>query len=227
MSDDEVLDEAGVMAWLDAHPDALARNPELLARLELRHETNAGSSLIEHQVAVLRDQVTAQRDKLRRYHEAAELNEALFRRLHDLYVAMIEADSTSDLVALVSGRLRDDFDCQEVLVGHFGSGPSDASLASLAAVRSSFEAIIAGGEPVCGRLSTSRLEALFPAEANASIRSAALVPWGIPVAGMLVLGSHDERKFYPGMGTLFLEFLGKMLGQRLEALAVSSEAHPG
>ncbi|MEM9304135.1 MAG: DUF484 family protein [Pseudomonadota bacterium] len=214
----EAIDEANVIEWLRENPGALQRHPDVLAELELRHEAGAGTSLIEHQVAVLRDQIAGLKDKLRDYHESAEANEVLFRRVHDLYLDMLRVGTGEELVALVTRRLTADFGCDAASIGQLAPGATVAGVRGLAAAGPLFDEVVKAGSPICGRLATQRLEAVFAPDDVAEIRSAAVIPWGVPTAGLLVLGSRDERKFYPGMGTLFLELLGQMLGQRLAAL---------
>ena len=60
-----------------------------------------------------------------------------------------------------------------------------------------------------------KLELLFGEQAK-QIQSAALAPLDDQAElGLLALGSKHEEKFHPGMGTLFLDLLGQMLGQAM------------
>ena len=48
------------------------------------------------------------------------------------------------------------------------------------------------------------------------MQSTALVPLGKQGAdGMLAIGSSDPARFYPGMGTLFLDLLAEVISTRL------------
>jgi uncharacterized protein YigA (DUF484 family) len=67
------------------------------------------------------------------------------------------------------------------------------------------------GETVCGRLSQTKLEFLFGSRAR-WVQSTALLPLGKKgTHGLMAIGSSDPARFYPGMGTLFLELLADVI----------------
>ena len=76
---------------------------------------------------------------------------------------------------------------------------------------------LAGGlsKPYCGLASGSPVLEWF-ADAASHIRSMALLPLGQgnETFGLLVLGSEEEHRFYPEMGTLYLD--------RIAALAAAA-----
>jgi uncharacterized protein YigA (DUF484 family) len=50
------------------------------------------------------------------------------------------------------------------------------------------------------------------------VQSTALVPLGDKGSdGMMAIGSSDPSRFYPGMGTLFLDLLADVISTRLSA----------
>ena len=212
---DEVISEAEVVDYLRDHPDLLVAHPELLEVLEVPHAVDGTASLIEHQVAVLRDKSRRLNDKLRAYHDAAAENEALLRRVHDLYLEMIGADSVDALLAQVRGSLRKRFGCDFAAVAVFGPAPTAGVVGLDDEAAQVFARFRENGGSVCGRIGADRLAALFDDESAAAIESAALVPMGIEPFGLLALASRDADKFYPGMGTLFIDLLGQMLGESL------------
>jgi len=68
---------------------------------------------------------------------------------------------------------------------------------------------------VCGRLSESKLDFLFGSKAR-WVQSTALIPLGENGAdGMMAIGSSDQARFYPGMGTLFLDLLANVISATL------------
>jgi uncharacterized protein YigA (DUF484 family) len=74
-----------------------------------------------------------------------------------------------------------------------------------------FRPILDKDSTVCGRLSESKLEFLFGIKAR-WVQSTALVPLGDKGSeGMLAIGSSDPARFYPGMGTLFLDLLSDVI----------------
>ena len=75
------------------------------------------------------------------------------------------------------------------------------------------------GQSICGRLSHNKRDQLFGSRAQ-WVQSMVLVPIGND--GMLAIGSSDPARFYPGMGTLFLDLLADVVTSRL-ALEVPEE----
>lgn len=207
LTDQQVLD------YLGANEDFLERNPGALELIKLPSNAKA-ESLIDYQVSVLRDRNRELKRKLERYHEIAATNEALLARIHSFHLSLLEAAGPVALLDAVERRLRDEFDCDEVALALAGGRvlPEHRLIVSLEGARAEFRR---QREPLCGRLKRARLEALFGDRAKA-VRSAAVVPLSHDGAlGILALGSADEHKFHPGMGTLFLSLLGQMLGQCL------------
>src|SRR5262245_47857849 len=78
------LDEAQVVAFLKANPDFLARHPELLDLIELRHASGGAVSLIERQVEILRGKSTRLEDRLKTLLDAARDNEMRAANVHKL-----------------------------------------------------------------------------------------------------------------------------------------------
>ena len=66
---------------------------------------------------------------------------------------------------------------------------------------------LANGEPICGRLNAEKIQVLFGGESEYT-QSIALIPVG--GVGLIAIGSADSHRFYPGMGTLFLRWIGEL-----------------
>ena len=80
-----------------------------------------------------------------------------------------------------------------------------------------FRPMLEKSEIVCGRLNEEKLDFLFGSKAR-WVRSTALVPLGEKGAlGMMAIGSSDENRFYPGMGTLFLDLLADVIAANLSS----------
>jgi len=75
-----------------------------------------------------------------------------------------------------------------------------------------FQEHLEKGVSVCGRLNRNKRDYLFGSRAQ-WVQSTALVPMGTD--GMLAIGSSDPARFYPGMGTLFLDLLAQVVTSRL------------
>ncbi len=75
-----------------------------------------------------------------------------------------------------------------------------------------FQSHLDKGETVCGRLNRNKLDFLFGQRAQ-WVQSTALIPLGDD--GLMAVGSSDPARFYPGMGTLFLDLLATVVTSRL------------
>lgn len=217
LSSDEPQQEASweeaVSRYLEAHPDYFQRHPDLLARLQLRHETSGRAiSLIEYQVERLRHDNRALARELNELVEIARGNDALTARLHRFALAMIEARGLDEVIDGTYEMLRQDFRVEAValrlrLAGARGEfvGEDDWRLHDLLQR-------LADGKTVAGaRLEESLMRYLFGDQA-ADIRSCALVPlrWRGPL-GVLALGSLEAQRFTAGLGTVYLGRLGELL----------------
>ena len=75
-----------------------------------------------------------------------------------------------------------------------------------------FQDTLEKGHSVCGRLNRDKRDYLFATRAQ-WVQSMVLVPMGKD--GMMAIGSSDPARFYPGMGTLFLDLLADVVTSRL------------
>lgn len=211
---DDGLTEAAVEAYLRAHPDFFERHLSLLDVLKLPHPVGGAVSLVERQVGVLREKNRQLERKLLDLVQVARDNEHLSSRLHHLALGLMDADGLDAVLATVQEQLRGEFKADHAvirLLGEAGQGPHfiAASSAELAA----FEDLFRNRRPVCGRLTGAQRGFLFGEQAGA-VASAVMVPLlGTEPLGILALGSHEASRFHPGMGTLFLGYLGELISK--------------
>ncbi len=223
---DELSWEAAVVRYLEEHPEFFEQHPDMLARLQLSHETRGGTvSLIERQVQVLRAREVSLDRQLRELVNNARDNDVIGNRLHRFALAMVEATLADEALDAAGELLRQEFKLDGVSVRRYASGAfagtrpewiaaGDPTLADLLRQFS-------GGKPLCGsKLDDARLAFLFADQAGA-IRSTALLPLGDKrPRGVLALGSADAQRFHAGMGTVYLTRLGDLLDRTLERFAV-------
>ncbi len=216
------LTEAQVAAWLLEHPDIFVRHPWLLEHLTVPHQCGEAVSLIERQVALLRQ---TNRDLCRQIENLvhiARTNDVLLTNMHRLTLALLEASHFDEAVSLVEETLKERFRIEwvtlRVLPGCGLSSVGGLCLSEGAAA--SFRRLFASGDAYVGAPQKRYRAVLFPREA--AIRSWALIPIGHHrLIGVLALGSSDEARFWPGLGKVFLQRLGEVIGARLESLVES------
>lgn len=220
--------EAALAAYLSAHPDFLVRHPEVLERLHIPHGGSGVVSLVERQVAVLREQLTNERGRLNHLVARARDYEAFASRLHDLTVKLVLARDLREAQAVLQATLREEFNAEAVTLKLFPVDPGrhvnertgerigDHTRDPL--VRA-FVEFVDRDRCLCGPLPPAQANALFGAGAVA-VQSAVLIPLkGHEQTGVLAIGSNDPKRFTPDMGTDLLARLGAITSAKLTALA--------
>lgn len=204
--------EAEVIAFLRAHPAFLDRHPELLSQLSIPHASGDSVSLLERQVAVLREDNLRLRQQFETLVALARHNEKLNARIHALALRLMNAAGPQAIFTLLDGSLREDFAAERVASLVFaepafvegGDVPQFAGRAAPA--RAPFASVIATGASVCGPLPEAQHVALFGTQAVPG--SAVLMPLiGAGWDGVLAIASDDERRYQADMGTELLTYL--------------------
>jgi hypothetical protein len=212
--------EAAVTAYLEQHPEYFRRHPDLLASLRLPHESGGAVSLVEYQMAVLRDQNLHLRRRLESLLATARDNERLSERLHRLTLELLGARTLDQACEGLYGALQRELGAEAVSVRLAWPEPGhEAHLAELvpagAPLRGVLEEMLAARGPLCGPLDGEAAELVF-GERRARVRSAVVLPFGeVERFGLLALGSGDPQRYQPGMGTLFLRQLAEVTGRVL------------
>lgn len=219
MTDSTPLDAEAVAKFLLDHPDFLTRHPEVLDQLQLPHESGEAVSLIERQVEQLRARNAKLNGQLNQLIKTASDNEVLMTRLHDLTLELMTIGDIARFFDRLAEVLQEEFEADVLNISLFDRelqasdrtplfkvDPDDAELQAL-------KPQLDKGESSCGRLNRNKLDVLFRSRAQ-WVQSTALVP--IADKGFLAIGSSDPARFYPGMGTLFLDLLASVIFTRLE-----------
>jgi len=214
--------EGVVAAYLKAHPQFFVEHPAVLAEIAVPHVTGEAVSLVERQVAALREQYRRLENKYRELLTIAAENDDLRRRLHLLTIKLLGSDDIKATIATLYQALMENFRADFVVLKVFAA-PRPVNGESLpeflgreAAERNVFAALIAGMHPLCGGLEPSQRDALFGA-AWGENGSAVLLPlarrrW----SGVLGVGSFDPRRYDSGMGVDFLAQLAEVVSQIID-----------
>jgi len=236
----EAINEKQVVNYLMANPDFFASNIRLLTDLNLPHGPGGTISLIERQVAVLREQNRATRKQLHELIQIANDNDTLINHLYEFTLALMDADRSSEICSLLEETLKKDFKADAAILCLFMT-QDDLSVCACHSVfmnvmlleqaddhLSLFKKALGTGEPVCGKLTEEQLDYLFPGKGN-GINSAAQIPLDATAPdgkkitlGVLAIGSCDAARFQSGMGTVFLKQLGTLVGRKLRPYMAAS-----
>ncbi len=213
--------ELEVAAWLQEHPDFFTRHPSLVENLRIPHPCQPAVSLLAYQNRLLRERCQRQHDKLLEFVSIARDNGRLADRVQRLALGLLNGRSGMDeFLRGVEAILRDEFKVDDVVLCLAGAPtlrPKIAAEFLCPEVVTRFSGLFLEGQPRCGRLRPEQAIALFGKNAP-GVASAALIPLGDrDWRGLLAVGSRDAGRFHPGAGTLFLERIGELLSQALQA----------
>jgi uncharacterized protein YigA (DUF484 family) len=216
----ERVSDKDVEKFLKQHPEFFEKHTQLLSDLKVPHITGGGAvSLVERQVDVLRKQNGKLQKQLDDLVQIARDNEKLNRQVYKLTLNLMEADSVSDVVDLLVQNLKTDFSADAVALRIVASPKVVAALNRREFISNSddlkqlFGKIFEDGRPLCGRLKQTQREYLF-AESSERIGSVALLPlMGKKGFGLLAIGSFEDTRFHPGMGTVYLNQMSHLISK--------------
>ncbi len=212
-----------VADYLKTHQDFFERHPLVLLSLKLPHRTGGSAiSLVERQVAMLRQRNAQLERQFKDLVAVAKSNDALVEKIHQLGLKLMRAANLPARLEQLETSLREDFGAERaVLVLFSETAPASAQREGFVRRMSQddadakpFTAFLRAAKPRCGPL-RDRQKNIFERDADA-VSSAALVPLG-PNAnlGFLIIGSHDPDHFHPGKRMDFLARLGDLLAVAL------------
>jgi uncharacterized protein YigA (DUF484 family) len=208
----ERLSAHEVAVWLRRHPNFLGQFPDLAVSLVVPKEEGKTAALSTYQLEILRDK---NKEMSRRLHELnlnAQENEKLTQNIHQLALAIMRSQNRADVVNTLAACLIEDFSSESVRIISFEaiSGVTAdwySHVPADDARLSAFKDCLANNEPLCGRLNAEKNALLF-GDASSFTQSVALIP--VQGIGLIAIGSADNHRFYPGMGTLFLRWIGEL-----------------
>jgi len=208
-TDNNMPNENNIIDYLRKHPDFLLRHTDLLADLTLPHDTRGAASLIERQVAVLREQRQELKQRLQQLNQAARDNEQLLARIERLVLRLLEAPDRNTLIKHLQASLYEDFHADAATLKIFSNTTE----------RELFDKLIEHGEPVSGFLAMPQKQFLF-GQAAEEMLSGALIPLfdssHASCFGVIGIGSIDRKRFHAQMATTFLSYLGAVVARLLQ-----------
>ncbi len=207
-----------VVQYLQDNPQFFEEHAEPLSRLVIPHPHGGRTiSITERQMLSLRDKNRQLEGKMGELLQFGEENDTISEKMHRLGVAMIAAASFQAVLHTLNFHLRDDFSIPHVALRLWDKRENADELPEFAAVSQELQVFAETlTEPYCGTTAGFESSSWF-GNASTHIRSQALIAMrnGGGTMGMIALGSEDARRFYAGMGTLYLERLGEMASAAL------------
>lgn len=211
------LGAEAVEQYLGAHPDFFVDREELLTQLRIPHQRGDTVSLVEHQLKLLRERNIDLRTRLSQLMDVARDNDRLFSKTRRLILALLDAASLEEIVIGVEDSLRQDFKVPFVALVLFSELPTPVGRSlPLGEAQHAIGSLLSEGKAVSGSLRAHELAFLFGEAQHQEVASTALVPlMHHGLHGILAIGSRDPHHYKSAVGTLFLSYIGEVLGRVL------------
>jgi hypothetical protein len=194
-----------VAQYLQDNPLFFEDHAEMLSQITLPHPYGGRTiSLSERQMLTLRERVKELEKKLHDLLEFAKENDALQLKVHQFNCALFGPHDRTTLHDLVVHNLSDVFAVPHVALHLWKDEPPSPEVLAFADLHQ---------QPVCTHHPIHDTLPWF-GETAAQLRSFAYLPLRAhgQTIGLLVLASEDKQRFYPEMGTLFLQRIAETLG---------------
>lgn len=210
-----------VARYLHDHPEFFDQYAEMLTLVTLPDpHSGRAISITEKQLFNLREKVRTLEAKLVELIGFGEENDSISDKVHGLAVALIAANDHAGVVRALYSHLGGAFAVPHVGMRLWGVGAGGG--AECDRVSGDLMAFAAGlDKPYCGPVAGQEALGWF-GSAGAELRSMAQVPLreaGGLSFGLLVMASEEPTRFYPELGTLYLERIGEMAAAALLRVA--------
>ena len=215
----KTLADADVALFLTDNPDFFQRHSELLPDLDIPHQLDGATSLIERQVRVLRSQVQQLREQTEELVRNAHNNEELEVRVHKLTLELLHCQRLSQTFSTL----------YKMLIGIFNVDNASVRLivpprlktntrwkeftAEPEKLRILYSRVFDYREPIYGALCDEQFRALFGNQKSPiPTGSCTVIPLNTDqTIGILGIASSDPMRFKPGMDNHYLFHLGEIV----------------
>jgi len=210
-----------LISLLRENPDILNRHPELIAVLEVAHQTGGAVSLIERQVEVLRQQSQNQENRLRELMDVARDNERLSQTCFRLAVDLLATHDVDDVISIVLDTFKTELSAEFAVVKLFSEDAdlieqSDGLFVDVNSEElNAFKTMLQHKNTVCGKSTDEQKAYLFDDKAE-KVKSVAIIPLVAGAnLGLIGLGADNTQRFKSNMGTDFLSQVGELISASL------------
>lgn len=209
-----------VVLYLQNNPQFFEEHLDLLAEIILPHPHGGRTiSLSERQLLTLREKNKALEKKLREMVEFAQVNDALQHKVNQFSCALFGHDTLPTMTSAITNCLQEIFSVPHVALHNWQSQPPSAEVLTFTDQQA---------QPVCVHHAVHDTLTWF-GEAGSHLRSFAYLPLYAEQQspgqqspeqqsiGLLVIASEDAQRFYPEMGTVFLQRIAEIVSSALRS----------
>ncbi|MBI4938287.1 MAG: DUF484 family protein [Nitrosomonadales bacterium] len=198
-----------VASYLQNNPQFFETHADMLAEITIPHPHGGRTiSLSERQMLTLRTNNKELEKKLREMVEFARENDVLQDKVHRFTLSLFGARDLIGLQDAISRNLREIFSVPHVALHVWKGLPPSAEMLAFADQQQ---------KPACTHHAVHDTSNWF-GESAPHLKSFAYLPLrsGEQSTGMLILASEDAKRFYPEMGTLFLQRIAEIVSAALQ-----------
>ncbi len=198
-----------VALYLQNNPQFFDAYAEMLADIVIPHPYGGRTiSLSERQMLTLREKSKGLEKRLHDMVEFAKDNDALQHKVHQFTLALFGTHDLLSLQDAITRNLRDIFAVPHVSLHVWKGLPPSAEVLAFTDQQL---------QPVCTHHAVHDTANWF-GESAPHLHSFAYLPLraGEQSIGLLVLASEDAQRFYPEMGTVFLQRIAETVSAALQ-----------
>ncbi|MBE9608882.1 DUF484 family protein [Chitinilyticum piscinae] len=215
------MQEQDMLDWLRQHPEFFDHFAHEIADIYVAHSHGGQAvSLTERQLQTLRERNRALEGKLHELLAFGEENDQISDKLHRLSVDLMQARDLPGIIGTLEFHLQQRFAVPQVAM-RLWLPEVDSNLREFAPVGDAVHKLAQNlVSPYCGPYATDEVRGWFADEAGTlqSFAQFALKTAGEPF-GILVMASEDPQRFYPDMGTLYLQRLSELVSAAIRRVS--------
>jgi uncharacterized protein len=204
-----------VADYLINHPNFFDTNHRLLTALNFKHQSGQSVSLIERQVAALRQEKKQLKQQLDTFVGNAKKNDLLLEKTKILILALVRCSDNNEIQSTIENRLLEEFASSACKLWLFTEDARTNGL-SLQQANTELTRFTQKKHAFCGLLGEQEKSLLFADQASHA-GSAAVLPLhnnGTLIA-LLAIGNADESYYRENMSTTLLDYIGHITAELL------------
>ncbi len=216
------LTPAQVEDYLQSHPEFFHQHLALLENMSIPHPSGNAVSLISKQLEIFRSKHKELENQLTALIEIAKDNDITLSQMHELTLALMEADSIENVLVNLDKVFKEcfltDFSAVRIIKQDAETFNSNIFVNIDDEHLQHFIQILSSNQPKCGRPTLAQAKFLF-GDVATEIKSCAIIPMAYTqLEGIIAIGSKEDARFHYNMGDLFLTQMSEVIATRLIGL---------
>ncbi len=202
-----------VAQYLKLHPQFFDEYADMLSDIYVPHPHGGRAIPIsQRQIVTLRDNNQILQDKLRELVKFGEENDVIGEKIHHLSIMLLTFPHLNDLLNDLNSILQDNFSIPHVELRLWGTDFDSLEISKFISTNTEIHTMTNSLlHPYCGPQLIDEIKHWF-GESASNLCSFSMIPLKTKQTfGLLVLASEEPQRFYPEMGTLYLQRIGELI----------------